>query len=244
MVAAFAKEYPNEVRSERKHANMAAGGAGGMFAADARSLLALAKAVFEALHLRFWINSGTLLGWLRQCDFIGHALDVDVGILASDYVPELIPAMENMGLRLSHRFGTLSDSFELSFKSDAGVKLDIFFFYVEDDHTWNGGTQARTGRKFKYRFPLFELCWGDLTGLAVRVPCDTEPFVAANYGTDWRKVVKQWDWKASPPNVKPNGVWPASLWPKLIQCDVCATKPDPFAPVHVDVASADDPAHA
>lgn len=41
-----------------------------------------------------------------------------------------------------------SDSFELSFQGD-GVKLDIFFFYHENDTMWNGGTQVRTGAKFK-----------------------------------------------------------------------------------------------
>ena len=29
------------------------------------------------------------------------------------------------------------------------MKLDIFFFYEEKDYMWNGGTQARTGKKFK-----------------------------------------------------------------------------------------------
>jgi hypothetical protein len=59
----------------------------------------------------------------------------------------------------SFRFGHPDDSFELSFKTDAGLKLDIFFFYRDPDYTWNGGTQARTGRKFKYSFTPFELCW-------------------------------------------------------------------------------------
>lgn len=44
----------------------------------------------------------------------------------------------------------MNDSFELSFKNeDYFVKLDIFFFYEEKDSMWNGGTQAKTGRKFK-----------------------------------------------------------------------------------------------
>ena len=42
----------------------------------------------------------------------------------------------------------VKDSFELSFRSN-DLKLDIFFFYEEDDHMWNGGTQAKTGKKFK-----------------------------------------------------------------------------------------------
>ena len=72
--------------------------------------------MFDALGIRFWINSGTLLGWLRQCGWIGHALDVDVGVFADEYTEELIPAMQKAGLRISHRFGVLNDSFELSFE--------------------------------------------------------------------------------------------------------------------------------
>ena len=43
----------------------------------------------------------------------------------------------------------VEDSLELSFMY-SDVKLDIFFFYEEKDHIWNGGTQASTGKKFKW----------------------------------------------------------------------------------------------
>lgn len=57
--------------------------------------------------------------------------------------------MEAHGLNLKHWFGQPNDSLELSFIDDKGVKLDIFFFYEENNHVWNGGTQLRTGKKFK-----------------------------------------------------------------------------------------------
>jgi len=43
----------------------------------------------------------------------------------------------------------VEDSFELTFVGQQHIKLDIFFFYEETDYMWNGGTQARTGKKFK-----------------------------------------------------------------------------------------------
>ena len=43
----------------------------------------------------------------------------------------------------------VEDSLELSFVSE-DVKLDIFFFYEDGDIVWNGGTQAKSGRKFKW----------------------------------------------------------------------------------------------
>lgn len=56
----------------------------------------------------------------------------------------------------------VSDSLELSFVRN-DTKLDFFFFYEEEDHMWNGGTQARTGRKFKYAFDATQaLAEGDI----------------------------------------------------------------------------------
>lgn len=56
----------------------------------------------------------------------------------------------------------VEDSLELSFVDD-DVKLDIFFFYRDDGVVWNGGTQAKSGRKFKYKTLLpVELCSEDL----------------------------------------------------------------------------------
>jgi len=71
------------------------------------------------------------------------ALILSAGVDAcADYTPALVAAMTRNGLTLSHRFGRVADTFELSFKSAAGLKLDIFFFYDEGERTWNGGTQA------------------------------------------------------------------------------------------------------
>jgi hypothetical protein len=74
--------------------------------------------------------------------------------------------------------------------------LDIFFYYPDHDASntggfWNGGTQARTGRKFKYAFGAFEPRFTSLLGILVRVPTPTLPFVQANYGpTAWQAPVK------------------------------------------------------
>jgi len=48
----------------------------------------------------------------------------------------------------------VEDSFELSFLGH-DIKLDVFFFYEEADYMWNGGTQARTGKKFKWVLHYF-----------------------------------------------------------------------------------------
>ncbi|XP_057646538.1 ribitol-5-phosphate transferase FKTN isoform X3 [Chionomys nivalis] len=119
------------------------------FRKRAKELLQLAARTLKELGVPFWLSSGTCLGWYRQCSIIPYSKDVDLGIFIQDYKPDIILAFQNAGLPLKHKFGKVEDSLELSFQGQDDVKLDIFFFYEETDHMWNGGTQAKTGKKFK-----------------------------------------------------------------------------------------------
>ncbi|XP_030852394.1 fukutin [Strongylocentrotus purpuratus] len=186
------------------------------FRTRARSILERGMMALDGIGAPFWISSGTCLGWFRECNIIAHSMDVDLGMRIQDYNDRVIPAMEGQGLQLLHLFGKVEDSFELSFARDS-IKLDIFFFYEDDDFIWNGGTDAHTGDKYQYVFHQFDLCWTELVGLHVRIPCPTLPYIEANYGTEWDQKVTQWDWKESPPNVRPNGVWEKEEWPYVIQ---------------------------
>ncbi|XP_074985017.1 ribitol-5-phosphate transferase FKTN isoform X3 [Caretta caretta] len=119
------------------------------FRRKAKALLHLAALTLNNLGVRFWLSSGTCLGWYRQCSIIPYSKDVDLGVFIQDYRSDIIPAFQKAGLSLKHKFGKVEDSLELSFQGEDGVKLDIFFFYEDDDHIWNGGTQAKSGKKFK-----------------------------------------------------------------------------------------------
>lgn len=187
-----------------------------IFRSRVKKLLTKVKTILDNLNIPFWLSSGTCLGHFRQCDVIHYSMDVDIGVWIKDYNPAIIDLLSTNDLPLLHVFGKLNDSFELSFR-DVDLKLDVFFFYEEKDHVWNGGTQTSTGLKFKYSFPKFTLCWTEFLDLKVRVPCETQSYLEANYGKNWIQPVKSWDWKASPPNVRPNGQWPVEEWPEVIQ---------------------------
>ncbi|GFU54564.1 fukutin [Nephila pilipes] len=42
------------------------------------------KKIFEPHLMDFWLTSGTLLGWYRECDVISYTTDVDFGMWAAD----------------------------------------------------------------------------------------------------------------------------------------------------------------
>lgn len=188
------------------------------FKENALKAINLIKARLDKFGVPFWLSSGTLLGWFRQCDIIPYTVDVDIGVFIKDHGDGLLEKLKASSLGLDHKFGKISDSLQYTF--DMGkLKLDIFFFY-EDKLTgkvWNGGTDYNSGEKFKYSFDKFTLCWSELEGIKIRVPCDTELYIKANYGPNWFTPVKNWDWKTSPFNVKPNGEWPDDELNEVIQ---------------------------
>ncbi|KAL1129676.1 hypothetical protein AAG570_012621 [Ranatra chinensis] len=195
-----AEIFKNRYPSENNTSNL-------RFKHRAWKLLSLVKTILDGISVKFWLSSGTCLGYFRECDFIPYSSDVDIGIFADDYNDNIISEMIAHGFIWKHWFGLRNDSLELSFVDKNGLKLDIFFFYEEGNTFWNGGTQARTGMKFKYIFPKFKLCWTLFQYLKVRIPCNTEQYIIANYGPNWFTQVRHWDWKSSPFNVVQNGKW-------------------------------------
>lgn len=169
----------------------------------------LMKNRLDDFEVPFWLSSGTLLGWYRQCDVIPYSLDVDLGVFIKDKPADLWRTLKTTGIHLDHLFGKDEDSLQYTFKMDR-IKLDIFFFYEDKENpgkVWNGGTEYSSGRKYKYSFDKFTLCWTDFYDMLVRVPCETEGYIRANYGPNWFKPVKNWVWNESPPNVEEVASW-------------------------------------
>ncbi|OQV20108.1 Fukutin [Hypsibius exemplaris] len=178
-----------------------------LFRSRVRSLLRrIARILDEEMRVPWWLASGTCLGWYRQCDVIPYTMDVDIGMWIEDYRPEMIDVLQAKGFDLAYRLGKLNDSFQLSFVYKE-TKLDIYFFYKENDHVWNGATAYHAGQKFKYTFARFSPCRASLLDIIVRVPCQAEQYITANYGRNWTRPVEDWDWRVSPPNAKLNGFW-------------------------------------
>lgn len=167
-----------------------------------RNLLG-ARSILSSLGITFWLTDGTLLGYFREGDIIGHDFDADLGLFIENYSEEIIPAFKRGGFDLKYVLGEKKQGLELSFIRD-GVKLDLFFFYREGRRVWHGAWEGQDkGRRrnlIKYYYDAFDLEEIEFLGSRFNIPADTLKYVETKYGRDWRTPVKDWDWAMGPAN--------------------------------------------
>lgn len=142
-----------------------------------------------------FINSGTLLGFVRERQLIGHDDDLDLGVLLhgkdeAEVSRSWIKAVNLM----AKNFPLVKKSNEIAtIKIQDGVEVDLFPAWVLGDRLFvypycNGALQMEA------ILPIKEQLW---QGCTVSLPQDPESLLEINYGRNWRTPDKTWrfDWK-------------------------------------------------
>ena len=231
----FRKNYPERVVK------------GSHFQSIARRTLNRTAEVLNKLDIPFVILGGTLLGWYRECGFIGHTTDLDIGVFASDFTPSMAKAFQDAGFALFRKFGNFGRyGFEYSWKRE-GCQVDIFPFYEENVTIWHStwldavcnGNICTGGSIYQMVWPKpweFAPTWFE--GSKVLVPTDPDRWLSQLYGPDWRKPVESWHWVWSMFNLsdgkKPAGRYKGGTLPPFLtykdamSVNVTETRTDSF----------------
>lgn len=164
--------------------------------------------LFREIKVEYWLTCGTLLGFYRDGDFIGHDKDTDICVNSRDFNGYVLKRILSLGFKILRCFGTLEDGFEISLNRN-GVKLDIFLFYKNDDKWYNSVYYDFTNLdclKFDYIYDPFEISESIFLGYSFKVPKDIESWIISHYGEDYRIPNKKWLWWESPKNVKQTNI--------------------------------------
>ena len=156
---------------------------------------------FEVLHLvnkianqyqiPYYIDWGTLLGMVRENNFIKHDEDIDFTILPCN-VP-LLPFIEKLG-----NSGFIFDEFHLD--SDRNrikefrvrykdISIDFFLPYEEN------GFLTFVGPDRFLVYPKPSIARMTFNNITLNVPTDTENHLEWCYGNNWRTPEKRWNSK-------------------------------------------------
>lgn len=164
---------------------------------DDRVFRALAKGneLFKELFSRqFFICYGTLLGCVRENDFIAHDDDVDVCFLANaDGLEAAVEEFNTIVSTLRERGQKIAvDSGAQFHWGLEGTSLDVFMAWMEGDclYMFNAGGEFPRSR-------IEPLVARDFKGHQVLVPRDSEALLELIYGPGWRLPDPSFQWRLS-----------------------------------------------
>ncbi|MDE0056305.1 MAG: LicD family protein, partial [Gammaproteobacteria bacterium] len=165
---------------------------------DEKIFLALDESnrIFEAqFSKKLFICYGTLLGCIRNNDFIPHDDDVDVCFLADEQgldaaageFRRIIKTLTDIGQRVQF------DSSAQFHWGLQGTSLDVFMAWMEGENLFMynaGGTFSRN--------QIYPLAEREFKGRQVWVPNDSEALLELIYGPGWRVPDPSFQWRVTP----------------------------------------------
>lgn len=150
--------------------------------------LMILKKTFDETGIPFIIFFGTLLGAIRDHDFIAHDTDTDVVLFESyrDRLYNALPVLEETGLKLVR---SVKDNRVLSFFRN-GEYIDLYFIGLR-----------RIGFRKKWYIDyssiskklLLNFSWYEFLGESFRVPRDSPAVLKQLYGKNWKTPIEDYE---------------------------------------------------
>lgn len=164
------------------------------------------NAVHHALTpagIRYWVDFGTLLGIVRDNNFIAHDTDIDFGVEGTTSPSQLYTLLRQADFRFVHGFTFEGRICELTFNYK-GVPMDFFWDFTNGDSKWYYvcGCFDRKVRRHRhekqvlrcYRIPIrgVEVCTLFNGTATTQIPTNTEELLEHYYGSGWRVPDPTW----------------------------------------------------
>lgn len=149
-----------------------------------------------ALHQRYWVWSGLLLGWAREGQPLAHDFDADFAVLLEDrpLLESLVPLLSSAGIRPWLRYRDNAGNVRLYAFLYRGIRID-FFFFDEEGGNFRYYLWDRIGSRYEEveaRIPAQHRVAFNFLGRTWLKVADHERELEAIYG-NWRTPLTAWN---------------------------------------------------
>ncbi|MGH8558874.1 MAG: adenylyltransferase/cytidyltransferase family protein [Methylococcales bacterium] len=142
------------------------------------------------LNKKCFLVSGTLLGFVREQDFVDGDYDMDLGFFESEISKDQVYKK----LKESPYFNNVYiKPYIIKAKHKNGVAIDFFVHYQEGRHIWHG---SNIHRWYNSNFFLQK---ANFKGIECYIPSQPERYLEENYGK-WEYPVSYWNYSFDTPN--------------------------------------------
>jgi hypothetical protein len=156
----------------------------------AGDVLKLGCKILDSLDIKYWISSGTALGFYRDGDFILNDKDIDIGIqedFHSQHLDELIYNLDDLFLNEFQLIRTQTVDgrpMQRAYIKD-DVVFDLYFYYtgLRDGYLININENGTMDKPSYLFYPLkdYQTKYG-----IFKFPGDIEKYLLVRYGQNWR----------------------------------------------------------
>ena len=183
----------------------------------AEKALRVTAELLENLGIKYWIDSGTLLGIYRDNSLIPYDHDIDIRCLpqqvTDDNIASLVIGLWNIGYHVV--IENKGKRAQLICVNTEGIMLDLKFAFQDDSllwiYCWRSASGVEKPRVHCYPRKFFRHMTDiEFKGRKYPAPAPIEDYIKAHYGEDWRKFkasVEQaedtdlsWDYMFNPPS--------------------------------------------
>ena len=159
------------------------------------------KKTFDSMGVNYFLCFGTLLGAIREHDFIPHDDDLEIGVFGDEYSGIIEEKLLTIGFKRLLRYHVETENpfpheGYMEKYSNGTIDIDLFVFSRTEEKYW-----CYTYLKDEWNSILtLKLCWEndglekiDFLGMNVPVPKYPEKHLAATYGETWNVPIVYWE---------------------------------------------------
>jgi len=163
---------------------------------ERRIFLGEVKEVLDKHKIEFWLESGTLLGAIRDKDFIEWDKDIDISIkrINQHKVTEILQELKDIGGKIGYSMiqtSTYKPYLDGHHVFKDGFKIDVYYWCkIKEGYIAYTNTRVISLNPAKHYDTLDTI---DFLGMEVKVPHNPEEYLTGVYGEDWRVVNKNWN---------------------------------------------------
>lgn len=165
------------------------------------------QSVLRKHGIEIFLVFGTLLGCIRDGDFISYDTDIDVGVDGDADILGAIGELQDNGFEFRHRYNRnepvtedeiLAKTVNFPFYYKNGVVIDVYRHFRQGDKVISGFELG--GVPLWYENTPFRIEDHDFLGKPFKIPVDSDRYLTECYG-DWREPDSNFETSLCSPNL-------------------------------------------
>ena len=167
-----------------------------------KEALYIIKEELDLLKISYWLEAGTLLGAVREKNFISGDDDIDISVNIEDYSQRIRENLKKRGVYLIKEYlidnGLTGREETYEYK---GIHIDIFYNTIDllkQKTVYHAFVQDKKIEKdesyvYEYTFPFEGIIKIPFLGKDFKIPKNYHEYLKALYGEEYMIPIKNWE---------------------------------------------------